>query len=320
MDFYNSDEMVRLREDQKAGNMSTLVKETCYACIHDEKVTGRSRRTQMLEENPDLTQIDNIKLKHIGNLCNLKCLMCFPEVSSLYAMEAQILDDYDGDIVISHKPTETYLEGLKEVLPKVKAIKFVGGEPIINPETWNFLKWLKLNQFFHLEIEFTTNGTRHFTDAEELLLMWFKSVNIIVSIDAVGEKNDYIRFPSKFANLYKNYKRFKEFANHVNLHTTVTMLNIGDVDKVLDYFSETDVSVGQAISKPDFLSPENLPYSIKENYCSEIPHIQKILETKPNYQKFMEGMIYLKKRDVHRKTNLLNLWPEFESYYPIGTT
>ena len=320
MDFYNSDYMQTLRQHQELGTMSDTVLRTCKSCIRNERVSGKSRRTDLIAKPYDLDVIENIKVKHIGNLCNLKCVMCFPEVSSLFAQEAGQLGEYDGDIVIKHDPTETYLAGLAEVLPRVKEIRLIGGEPVINPMTWQFVGWLKDNNFSHLKLHFTTNGTRTFTKQQKELLSFFSDVDIIFSIDAIGKKNDYIRYPSKFSELEKNLKDTKSFVSHVNIHSCVTMLSIGYLEEVVEYFWDTDVVVGDGITKPEFLSPEIMPYSIKEQYTSSIPHIKKILEAKPDYSKFMEGMIFLKKRDQYRGNNLLDMWPEFKDYYPIGTT
>lgn len=315
LDFYNSEYMLTLREHQKNGVMSDVVNETCRNCIRNENTTGRSRRTSLLETSYDLDTIKNIKIKHIGNLCNLKCIMCIPSASSMVAQEAKALGEHEGDIVISQPPTQTYLDGLAEILPKVQELQFVGGEPIVNKLTWEFIEWLTEKGFFHLRLKFTTNCTRSFTDHQKKIISKFSSIKIIASIDSIGPRNDYIRFPSNFDVIEKNMREILGFVDHLNIYSCVTMLNVGYVDEVVNYFSDIDVVVGDPITEPDFLRPENLPYRIKTLYDSKIPHIQKTLETEPNHSKFIEGLLYLKKRDEFRGNNLFDLWPEFEEYY-----
>lgn len=318
LDFVNSDYMQTLREHQKLGLMSGVVSQTCKKCIHNERTAGKSRRTELLQSPYDLDTIENIKIKHIGNLCNLKCVMCFPSESSLFAQEAIALGEHDGDIVVKQDLTDTYLEGLAEVLPRVKEIRLVGGEPIVNPMTWKFIEWLRDGGFSHLSIHFTTNGTRSFTKEQKTLLEYFSSVAIIFSLDAIGKRNDYIRFPSNFESLMKNFDDMKSFASHLNVNATITMLNLGYIDELVEYFPDTYVEVGNGITNPEILRPENIPYEIKETYKSKIPSVQKLLQVEPNHENFMRGLIHLKKRDVHRGNNLLDLWPEFKPYYPIA--
>ena len=214
LDFYHSDYMNQLREDMKIGKMSETVIKTCKNCIHSESRTGTSRRTEQLEvyNKEDILNkkfsIDLIRLKFIGNLCNAKCVTCFPEISSLFAQEAKNLGTYDGPTIINTPLTDFYLNGLKEVLPVTKKLKFIGGEPLINKDTWKFIDWLNLNELYHLELHFTTNGKQYFKPEQEVILNKFKSIDVSISIDGIGEKNNYIRYPSPFVKIIENLTFF----------------------------------------------------------------------------------------------------------------
>ena len=82
LDFFNSEELNQLRKDQKEGNFSELVKKTCGKCISDEAngVVSRRQYSNAKYSNSDLSSLEfeSIKVKHIGNLCNQKCVMCSP--------------------------------------------------------------------------------------------------------------------------------------------------------------------------------------------------------------------------------------------------
>jgi len=113
MDFFNGDHMKQLRWDMlQPGEPSQLIKDTCFKCIENEINSGNSKRIQnyyttndfkknalnpsslnKIAENKDYnlepTDMDSFKIKIFGNLCNLKCTMCNPKVSSRIAAESK---------------------------------------------------------------------------------------------------------------------------------------------------------------------------------------------------------------------------------------
>lgn len=328
MEFYNSTYMKTLRKDMLEGNMSHTVKTTCQQCIHNEKTTGESRRTQsnlIYNKEEILTSglvIDLIRIKHIGNLCNAKCVTCFPEVSSLFAQEATKLGNYNGPTVIQTIPTDTYLEGLLEVLPFTKIVKLIGGEPLVNPLTWEFIEWLEVNKLTHLEIHFTTNGRQFFTEKQLKLLKKFHKIKVSISIDALGAKNDYIRFPTDFKTAIENIKKFRNNVDICDTYTTVSILNIGYIKELKDYIDvelpHIGWNCGTIVETPAIFRPNNIPNEVKQQYLDNIyddERFPKIIESPFDEALFSKTISFLKTLDKHRKLNLLDNWPEFKKYY-----
>lgn len=328
LDFYNSDYMRTLRKDMLEGNMSDTVKMTCRQCIYNEKISGVSRRTQtnlIYDKTKILNEgleIDLIRVKHIGNLCNAKCVTCFPEVSSLFAQEATKLGTYNGPIVISTEPTEVFYEGMLEILPFTKKVKFIGGEPLFNPLTWEFIDWLDKNNLTHLELHFTTNGRQFFKPKQLKVLKKFKYIKTSISIDAYGDKNYYIRYPSDFTTAIENVKKFKDSVDLCDIFTTVSILNIGYIKELKDYLDKeipnTGWNCGTVVESPKLFRPNNIPDELKDKYLSNMyqdPRFESIINSPFDELLFKKTIKFLKTLDKSRNLVLTDFWPEFKSYY-----
>lgn len=321
LDFFNSEELNQLRKDQEEGNFSELVKNTCGKCISDEAngVVSRRQYSNVKYSNSDLSSLEfeSIKVKHIGNLCNQKCVMCSPSASSALALEAKNHFGWEDEIVISSKPTETYLEGLKEVLPYTKSVKFVGGEPLINPMTWEFIDWLCQQRFFHLNVHFTSNCSRLISSENLKNLNQFKSISILASVDALGERCEYIRYPMNFEKCIKNAKTFINQEINVNFTSCVSIVNFGYMGEFLSFLLK-EFNSGMAMNMvnfPTILSPKNIPTEIKKSYQLPSKDLEFIRDAPPDLNLFKQGLIYLKSLDEIRGNNLFDFCPEFEKYY-----
>lgn len=324
LDFYNSEFMNKLREDQLNGIMSEEVKVNCEKCLIDEQYGRKSRRLRMNEKyvNEDFSKlnIDSIKIKHIGNLCNAKCVTCAPSISSYLAQELYDAGEYDGPIVIYDEVTDKYLEGLKEAIPFTNSIRLVGGEPVINPKTWEFIEWLVKNKATQTQLIFTTNAKVPFKKNHLKLLEKFDSVKIAVSIDAYGERNNYIRYPSPYKKAIANTKSYLNVTDNLYISSCISTLNVGYLDELEEDLKSTFPSVPWVIDNivqyPHIFRPELLPVEIKEIYLESSKNAKKFLSLDIDSDKEMfESMIkFLKKKDKLRNLDLFKLYPEFKRY------
>ena len=134
----NSDEFASVREAMIEG------KEVpgCWKCHNEEKTVGYSMRT--FYNNKFLNHDRSVKLKYLevgfGNYCNLSCRTCSSELStSWYEDDVKLSKKYEG-----HAPHKKIIDipfnWKSEDFEYIEEIKFVGGEPMLNP---NFNKFLK---------------------------------------------------------------------------------------------------------------------------------------------------------------------------------
>lgn len=258
----NHSTLTELRKNMLA-NCSTP--EVCQRCYEDEKNNLISRRKLELmktdfspEKAHSLTSVNGtIKTSHaplrtldlkLGNLCNLSCRMCHPSQSSGWYNEWSQNRQYqfqDGksrvELKMSNKrvlaandpyawpDTSTFWSELEQYLPDLQEIHFSGGEPLLIAKHHEFLNTIvQLGHSHHIELTYNTNLT---VLPQWLLDLWksFRYVHVGVSVDAWGDGNDYIRYPSTFSKIYNNLERLNNFEGSLNfwLTTTVTLLNIG---------------------------------------------------------------------------------------------
>ena len=127
-----------------------------------------------------------------------------------------------------------------EVLPNVRVINFIGGEPLVVEEHYAWLEhiidqgWSK-----HIELHYNTNAT---TIPDRLLKIWdkFKGVVLSLSIDAIGDLAHYVRFPTKWRVIEKNMFKLAEFSKtrtgvKVHTHVTLSLMNLHDLPNILQW-------------------------------------------------------------------------------------
>jgi len=203
--------------------------------------------------SPDTPMYLDLRL---GNLCNLKCRMCNPWNSSQIAKEHFELYDtnekyktlwtkYLGKNPLYLKQENLWFESdflwdeILSMIPKLHKVYMTGGEPTMVEGNFKFMKACidmgyadKITLFFNLNC---TNLNSKFLD----LIKQFKNVSINASIDGVGETNDYIRYPSKWSMIDKNFRNLAKI-EHLDLKVTptLTIFNALECDRVIEYVEE----------------------------------------------------------------------------------
>ena len=344
MDFFNSEYMKELRKDMLSGNITNRITSTCKKCILNERVSGRSKRTDNSKsriskntieksergENIKPTQIEYLKLKVYGNKCNLRCYMCSPTSSSKVAADWKKHGEWSRPAIINPfkeiDPNFLY-EGLDEVIPYLDMIELVGGEPLMFPELIDFMKWMiGRNYAKQLKIRFITNGT--IVDPE--IFSYFKDfreVEMIVSVDAYGKKDDYIRDGSNW-NTKLHFINICAQTPNLNLafSNTFTWMNIGHLPELYHFFYNEfriSLALNNPVSYPQYFQAVHLPQDIKQlylntTYQSEFSNkesLTQILQTPGDPEQFKIGIRRVKQLDKRRGNYFLEQFPEFEKYY-----
>ena len=184
----------------------------------------------------------------LGNVCNLKCRSCNPWASHNWIEEGPTVPHTDWDktaYTIGNMSCKDpwYIAAFEtgffdEVLPNVKRINFIGGEPLVVKEHYTWLRHIAQNGWAeNIELHYNTNAT---TFPNELLDLWsmFKGIVLSISIDAVEDLAYYVRFPSKWRVIQKQVNKLKEFSKDkkgvtVQTHVTLSVLNLHDLPNVL---------------------------------------------------------------------------------------
>lgn len=320
-DFLKSDYLKQLKEDQKNGVMSDLVKDTCKKCIIDEQNNIPSYRERSIGKTGIITkqQKGSYKLKS-GNLCNAMCLTCGPHASSLLAKEFKELGEYDGEILVKNDLSYKHIEYLVEN-NLVRTFDISGGEPLINSGLWDTLDKVPADKAKGINIGFNTNGMVVPNETQIKILKKFRRSYFKFSIDDWGERNDYLRYPSKFDTIINNIKKlatYKQF--DIGLSATISNLNIGYISECMEKVRNLGINFHKLrydskVTIPQTFDPSVLPIGIKKLYNLTDPMLVEYIN--PNVDKteeFKETLKFLKSRDEKRGTNMLDFFPEFEPY------
>ncbi len=235
------------------------------------------------EDGEMKTMPNDIEL-HFGNVCNLKCKMCSHYFSHMIGKELLAVEKEDptffkwvqaqgghvnnwstGDLTEVYdwfKDKEVLQKTFEDIHLHVKSIRVIGGEPTIIPEFWQMFKYLSSQgSLKDKTIKLTTNGTNTNPKMSE----WFGEagkVEIMLSIDALAERNKYIRYPSDWKTILRNINHFKQMSDAKSsivhfIAPTPQLLNVDQLTEMALYFQDN----GNPLSfNPDVVSPKILDY------------------------------------------------------------
>ena len=182
----------------------------------------------------------------LGNLCQLKCIMCSPHDSSSWIKdwktqfpkyknpELKQDQNWSFDFDYTWYKKGTFIESMKAQAETIKELYFAGGEPLLIPEHYNILEFMvESGNAKNCILRYNSNGLEV---SEKLLSLWnnFKQVKFNFSIDAYGDKNDYIRYPSKWADVEEKLRLLDNTGDNivVNLACAVQALNVMYLDEL----------------------------------------------------------------------------------------
>jgi molybdenum cofactor biosynthesis enzyme MoaA len=223
----------------------------CESCWERDDNTNMSpRRTSQHLKNPevwknkwetlDLYQPVNSLIVTFSNKCQMMCIYCSPQVSSMWE-DSQHRLPFKG---IKHRPDIEQPKKLEELadMSKVTGLTISGGEPMMEQACIDFLQTLEPNHNRHMGI--VTNlsyGNAVFNTLIDILNRHGRMATA-VSLDSMGENKtrkylNWDLWQSNFEKLISNFSvRKKIFTDiHIGVIITVTILNYMDVQGILEY-------------------------------------------------------------------------------------
>jgi hypothetical protein len=233
---WNSSYMRNVRKQMLTGEQPP----SCIKCYKEEAAGHRSKRqweteywskrvnVEKLVENtedngsvpPQLAYID----LRFGTKCQLACVMCSPHDSSGWIKDWQAINpkvenaalkqtmqwsnkgSTNGSSYNWHKQNPVFWEQFYEQIPNMQQLYFAGGEALIIDEHYDILRQcIKSGHAKNLELRYNSNGIEW---KQDLFSLWkqFKLVRYHYSIDDIGERNEYIRYPSNWRRMTEVFK------------------------------------------------------------------------------------------------------------------
>jgi sulfatase maturation enzyme AslB (radical SAM superfamily) len=254
MSAWNNEYMKDVRLTMLEGKIPA----SCSKCIAEESKGVASKRIwetgSWMEDGIDVeelikqTQEDGTvpeKLVYLdlrlGHTCNLKCVMCSPHDSSQWvgdhkkvyplfqAKELKEQMQWDRkDFNNKWHENPYFWKEMYAQIPNLKQVYFAGGEPLmIREHKWFLEEIIRQGYADKILIRYNTNGL--LVD-DEIIELWkkFKKVKVGFSIDAVGDRNYYIRYPSDWVTIERNLHKLDNTPDNiqVSIATAIQILNV----------------------------------------------------------------------------------------------
>jgi hypothetical protein len=268
----------------------------CGACFKNEKINQSSFRKQInkkfehhFDRVMETKSVNGFFSKRpwvymdlrFSNLCNFKCRTCDPIHSSMWY--ADMPESFGGGKpkVIQLFDAKNYpTRQIDESLKLVEEFYFAGGEPLILDEHYKILlRLIEEGRQSKVFLSYSTNLSVIKYKSYDLIEIWkqFESVMVAVSIDAIGELGEYVRFGFKWERLRDNFFKLRESCPHVSLNIVITVsaLNVFNLDETLDYLiSENWVAGDQyfinILHDPEHLNIQILPEGVKAEVAARL--------------------------------------------------
>lgn len=336
----------KITEDN-GGHSRRIIENKAYKHVIDEIIANT-------EEDGTIHNDISFADYRLGNLCNLQCRMCSPYSTRLWIREwnkiKPLNEQYSNQRMhdfanFNWIDSDVLVHDFKLKAHGLDRLHFAGGEPLIAPQMAKILKiCVDSGSAKKIVLSYNTNLTKLPPPVIEL---WkeFKEVRLLASIDAVGELNTYIRYPSKWKHIDNNLRTLDEYHKEMNvtevlISTTVQILNILHLNKLYKYLDQF-----QFIKKapnlinlhiPHYFQSTYLPKGLKqqatENLLDVIPVLQDNIHPNDQYLidnigqivNFMNGsdfshnfatfLTFQENFDRKRNISLFDVLPELGPY------
>jgi len=340
----NSQHMRQLREEFLAGKKP----QTCRKCWNEERGGRTSKRMHTLDRlkhvlpnqtwTTDAKPLMFLDLK-LGNICNLKCRICGSWSSSQFAAEEiawapreEQKQTYAYQMLRAGawpKENTQFWNQIDSVLDNIRYIEFTGGEPFMIAEHFQMLQGIVERGIAHqVEIHYNTNGT-HFPEHAAEIWRHFKTVEIAVSIDDVGQRFEYQRTNAVWSTVEENIAKFHLLRrDHANIQlqccSTVNVFNIRYIDQLAWWITsyQFDFVYWNIMHDAWYFSIATLPDNAKQEldeYLSAAKIPAKFVQDFRGIRDFMNNgastdgfMLRMKIADLDRKRdqNFAHVCPE----------
>ena len=332
-DYRNSQTLTKIKEDFLQGIWPT----GCDRCRIEEENDIKSKRQldyNRWTEHYDAYNLDSDRLLTLsialGNVCNLKCIMCGPTASSLWQKEYK--DIYGIQINSIESYRRDVIKTITDVAPTLMHIDIHGGEPFLsgmNEHRELLDHYIHTGQAKDITIHYTTNGT--IWPGQEWIGRWahFKGIDLQISIDGLGPRYEYIRYPADWNTLVNNIQSYQQ---HQQLHSnfqisishTVSAYNIFYLEEFIDWCNTMNLPypwMGK-LHNPHHLRPSVWPEKTKKyiidilekSKYNELRSWANLLSSTDDSDLFPEFQKFVRTHDQYRGTNFDVAFPELAEH------
>jgi MoaA/NifB/PqqE/SkfB family radical SAM enzyme len=251
----------------------------------------------------------------LGNLCNIKCVMCTPEFSNKIEQEVNeniklINEKFPLKISainsnVNWSDTDQAVAFFNEIKPTLRWLKLQGGEPLVVKSVRSLIESLDKQQ---TTLAVTTNGTV-LDDKLYKGIANLDRVEFSISVEAVGSANDIIRYGSEWNVIKKNILKLKKLANvDIQINHVLQITSVFYLVDVIRFCEEHDLHlmIGM-LEDPNYLSLSACP----QNYLTKLVDDVYNIDIKHKKNQYIKEFITNTVNSTQFKEQL---WDDFKGY------
>jgi len=167
---------------------------------------------------------------HPGSICNLACVTCGPDASTRWQKEL-------GIPITPGNPREIDQDTITTAR-KMTGVVICGGEPMLNFNSQTMLENLRSDQIVRVHFNGTVMPRQSFMDQSAR----FKQIQYCFSIDGVGKRFEYLRWPAQWDQVVQNVLWLVETAPdniEFSVNITISQLNQHYQNEIVDWIKQT---------------------------------------------------------------------------------
>ena len=237
----------------------------CSICETNEKNGHMSMRQSTDRDKKHGMQIS------LDFTCNFMCRICKPSLSSKWDSVDEDWTRFDKEHYYKDENRKLFPDAQARFLnyidlSNLEIVRIVGGEPFLSKKLSLFLKKLPKKA----KILFNTNGSI-FPNSEILkLLDAFSSVQMDISIDAIGQLAECIRYGTIWKEVEKNIEKHMRQWDEVYIYSTISLMNVNKMNEVYDFAGGDEYHGGcsrmNPLFNPSFLRLEQIPITYRKKW------------------------------------------------------
>lgn len=344
-DISNSESFNVLRKKMVSGEIPLECK-NCFLLEQNNLTSKRIESNKKFEKSIDecfenvnqdgsLKEIDYRYLElRLGSVCNLKCSTCNSFSSNRWNEDVSIFKGtkfekfyFKNEIKTEWYRDPQFYDELFEKCNKLEEIWINGGEPTLIREHGYFLtKLIDSGLAGTISLNYSINLTAL---PEHLIEIWksFKKVTLQLSVDDLGDRNEYIRFPSKWDTIYENIKRISKEKDifTLELMQTVSLFNVCNINNFKKFSNDIGIYVAHNyVNYPEFLHVSLLPDEMKTEMLNnsndltkfELDKLKFELNKTSNTFTINDFFEYVNLLDLKRNTKITDYLHEWITHWP----
>lgn len=305
----------------------------CERCQIEEQNNIESKRQldyQRWQSHYKIHQTEKILTASVafGNTCNLKCITCNSYSSSKWYQE------YQSVYNIEHRPVHFYrknfIDQFVSQVPDLVHLDIPGGEPLLSgtEEQKRLLDfYIESGQAKDITLHYTTNANVYPDQSWWDRWQHFQEIDLQLSIDGIGDRYEYIRYPASWDILQINVGKYLSVTEpnvRLSVSHTVSAYNIFYIDEFVQWCYNRGLPkpwLGR-VHNPVHMRPtvwlrpakDKIANRLNQSQIDDVKNWAALILNEDDSQHWEDFKKYLVLHDQHRNTDFGSVFPELAEY------